>query len=94
MPPTRRSSSCRTPGLDTKQRKLLFHIGQSSNLPRQEVQLGVLGRFFQIQCGEHVGLLGVNGGDAADRGGGIDSDAVVLNSAQLCQRFLVTPSRA
>jgi hypothetical protein len=46
-----------------------------------------LGRLFQVQCGEHVGLLGVDGGDAADRGCGIDADAVVLNSPQLCQRL-------
>jgi len=41
-------------------RKLLIHIGQASNLPLQEGQLGVLGRFSDVQSLQHLCLRVVN----------------------------------
>ena len=37
------------PEFDTKRDKLLIHIGRASNLPLQEGQLCVLGRFSDVQ---------------------------------------------
>jgi hypothetical protein len=46
---------------DTKRRKLLIHIRPASNLPLQKGQLGVLGRFSDLQSLQHFGLGVVNG---------------------------------
>ena len=51
----------RAPEFDTKCRKWLIPIGQRSNLPLQEVQLGVVGWFWDVECGQDFGLLGVDG---------------------------------
>jgi len=48
------------PEFDTKRDKLLIFIGQASNLPLQEGQLGVLGRFSDVQSLQHLCLRVVN----------------------------------
>ena len=48
------------PEFDTKRDKLLIHIGRASNLPLQEGQLGVLGRFSYVQSLQHLCLRVVN----------------------------------
>ena len=50
----------RPPEFDTKRDKLLIHIGRASNLPLQEGQLGVLGRFSYVQSLQHLCLRVVN----------------------------------
>ena len=49
-----------TPEFDTKLRKLLIHIGLASTLPLQKGQLGVLGRFSDLQSLQHLCLRVVN----------------------------------
>jgi hypothetical protein len=49
------------PEFDTKLRKLLIYIGRASNLPLQQGQLSVLGRFSDVQSLQHFGLSVVDG---------------------------------
>jgi hypothetical protein len=56
-----------------------------------------LRRFGDLHCGKHLGLLLVDGGDAAHRRRLVDRDAVMLDAAQLCQRpefDTLTPAEA
>ncbi len=50
-----------TPEFDSKRRQLSIQLGPASNLPLQKGQLGVLGRFSDLQSLGHFCLGVVNG---------------------------------
>ena len=49
------------PEFDTNRCKSLIRIGCPSELPLQQVQLGIAGWFLQPQCGQQGGLFVVDG---------------------------------
>ena len=44
-----------------------------------------MGRFLDVECGQDIGLAGVDGGDAVDGGGAVDADGMALDAAQVGQ---------
>ncbi len=54
-------------------------------MPLQQGQLGVLGGFFDVECGQDIGLARLDGGDAVDGGAAVDAHGVALDAAQVGQ---------
>jgi hypothetical protein len=73
------------PEFDTNCRKSLICIEAPGRAATTATTTRVLAGFLDVERGQHCGLLGVDGGDARDRRGPIDADAMTLNPAQLCQ---------
>jgi len=77
------------PELDTKRRRLLICIEahlQAATTPTTFED----GRLLDVPCGQHAGLLVVDGGQGRHGCSAVDADAVALDAAQLRQRRIGT----
>jgi hypothetical protein len=70
------------PEFDTNTRKPLILLSRAQKLALQQLHLGVGRWLLELQCGQHGGLFGADGGHAGDRRAVVDGDGLTLDAAQ------------